>query len=472
MKRLTTSFCMGAAFWLTGCLSPDKYSEPEMASPQAWTNPSLAVPAPYWNTILADKQLDSLIAEALVNNSDLRIAAERVELARAQFRIQRSEQLPGVNGGGSFERQRSQAGITETWGALLSVPSWEIDLWGRVAALSESAQQRFLASEFNRRAVEVSLTSQVATSYLNLVSLDRQVGIAESTLKSRRDSQTIIEDRREAGITSGLDLRQAVILTYSAAQMLAELERLQARQENALSILLGRGPGAIQRSDTLFDTVVPARLPADLPSALLTQRPDIQSAEAQLSAAQLDVYAARKTFLPAFSITGYAGFISGEFSDLFDDETKAWNIAPAAALPLFNSGRLRANLQANEAARSIASETYVFSVRNAYREVENALIDHQSFIKQVESSNQIIKASRERLELTDKRYREGVSTYFEVLDASRELFNNELAYVRNYDSSLSSVIELYRALAADWMPEPEAAAVVRSSKTKRGLLGL
>ena len=459
MKYLAIATSLAAVLSLTGCLSSDKYSEPEVPELASWTNPSLDQPAPYWNTILIDSQLDALIAEALVNNTDLRIAAQRVELARAQFRIQRSELLPDLNGTGSFERERNQAGITEAWGALLSVPSWEIDLWGRVRALSGSAQQRFLASEFNRRAVEVSLTAQVATAYLNLVSLDRQVAIAESTLESRRDSQKIIDDRREAGVTSGLDLRQAVILTESAAQTLAELQRLQARQENALSILLGRAPSDIERSDTLFDSVVPARLPADLPNALLAQRPDIQSAEAQLAAAQLDVFAARKTFLPAISITGYAGFISGEFSNLFEDETEAWNIAPAAALPLFNAGRLRASLQANEAARSIASESYVFSVRNAYREVENALIDHQSFLKQVASSDEIIQASRERLELTDKRYREGVSTYFEVLDASRELFTNELNYVRNYESSLASVIELYRGLAADWMPEPSEVGV-------------
>ena len=467
MKHLLLPFSLVGTLLLTGCLSSEKFTGVEIPEVDDWSGRTSDAPIPFWNTILADPQLDALIAEALENNSDLRIAAQRVELARAQFRIQRSERLPDLVASGSFERESNVAGLSEAWGALLNVPSWEIDLWGRVKNLSESAQQRFLASEFNRRAVEVSLTAEVANAYIALVSLDQQVKIAQRTLKTRKDSSRIISDRKEAGIASGLDLRQAIILEESAVQALAELRRLRDRQENGLSILIGRTPGSVDRSALLFSAEVPRKLPAGLPSELIIRRPDLQSAEAQLAAASLDVEVARKTFLPAFSITGYAGFISGEFDDLFDDETEAWNVAPAVALPLFNTGRLRANLEANRANQQIAAETYLFSIRNAFREVENALIDHRSFIRQVTSSDKTVAASRERLELTDKRYKEGVSTYFEVLDANRELFGNELAYVQNYQASLASVIELYRALAADWMPEvvdaPEAEATESKS---------
>lgn len=457
MKRLIVSCSLVVSLTFSGCLSPEKFTGVDVPEREDWSAPTSTEPLRYWSTLLPDSQLNALIGEALANNTDLRIAAQRVELARAQFRIQRSERLPDVAGSGSFERESNLAGISEAWGALINVPSWEIDLWGRVRNLSESAQQRFLASEFNRRAVEVSLTAEVANAYLALVSLDQQVAIAERTLKTRSESNKIIRDRKEAGIASGLDLRQAIILEENAVQTLAELERLRDRQENGLSVLLGRTPGPIQRSAKLFQTEVPQTLPAGLPSEMIVRRPDIQSAEAQLAAADLDVKVARKTFLPAFSITGFAGFVSAEFDDLFEDDSEAWNIAPAVALPIFNSGRLRANLEANRANQQIAAENYLFSIRNGFREVENSLIDHRSFREQVISSGKTIRASRERLDLTDKRYREGVSTYFEVLDANRELFANELTYVQNYQASLSSVVELYRALAADWLPVPEEA---------------
>jgi len=464
MKHLTLLCGLAAPIVFSGCMSPDTYTDPEPLEREAWSLPAAEGEAPYWNSILQDPQLDALVAEALANNTDLRIAAQRVELARAQFRIQRSERSPDLNAIGSFERGENTAGVSESWGALLSVPAWEIDLWGRVRDLTESAQQRFLAEQFNRRAVEVSLTAQVAEFYLGLVSLDRQAAIAEATLQSRRDSQVIIEDRHRAGIASQLDRQQAVILTETAVRTLEELQRLRTRQANALSILIGRGPGSVAHGATLFETVVPPRLPAGLPSELLSRRPDIQAAEAQLAAARLDVSAARKTFLPSFSLTGFAGYLSGDFDDLFDSQSEAWNVAPAAALPLFNRGRLRANLQANEAARAIAAEAYVFTVRNAFGEVENALTDHRSYLLQTEASQSIVEASRERLALTEKRYKEGVSNYFEVLDANRQLFANELDYVRNYQNSLTSVIGLYRALGAEWMPEPEVEKADGSSE--------
>lgn len=454
MKHFILFLSLIGALFLSSCLSPEKFDGVEMPEHDSWSTAVSDTAIPVWNTILADPKLDTLIEEALLNNSDIRIAAQRVELARAQFRIQRSERLPDIVGAGSFEREETLGTTSEAWTALLNVPSWEIDLWGRVKDLTESGQARFLASDLNRRAVEVSITAEVANAYLLLVSLDQQVKIAQQTLKSRKDSKKIIEDRKDAGVASGLDLRQAIILEQTAVQALAELKRLRARQENGLSILLGRTPGKIKRSAVLFDAELPRRLPAGLPSELILRRPDIQAAEAELEAARLDVKVARKTFLPTFSITGYAGFISGEFDDLFEDSSEAWNVAPAVALPLFNTGRLSANLDANRASQQIAVENYLFAIRNGFREVEDALVDHRSYRKQFISSGTTIKASRERLDLTDKRYKEGVSTYFEVLDANRELFSNELTYVQNQQALLASIVGLYRALAADWLAEP------------------
>jgi multidrug efflux system outer membrane protein len=441
---------------LAGCRSNIDYTESAAPDYADWAIPTEAEALPYWNSLLPDPQLDALIAEALAANSDLRIAAQRIELARAQFQIQRSDRLPNLNAVGGYNRERRFENTTELWSGALAVPSWEIDLWGRVASLTESAQQRFFAVEANRRGVEVSITAEVASAYLSLLALDAQVQLAERTLRSRESSESIIEERRAAGIASRLDLSQATILSDAARLTLQELRRLQSRQENGLAILLGRTPGPIERSPTLLASDVPAQLPAGLPSALLNRRPDLLAAEAQLRAADLDVDAARKAFLPAFSITGSIGLISSEFKDLLDDE--AWSVAPGAALPIFNAGRLRANLRGNQAQQAIAAETYLFAVRNAYREVENALVDHQSYRNQAETSAEIVAIARQRLDLTDKRYREGVSSYFEVLDANRVLFANELDHIRTQQAALASMIELYRALAAEWIaPEPDPA---------------
>ncbi len=448
------AWLMPGCLLLGGCRSAIDYTQPDLPAYAEWAQPARTGELPYWNQLLSDSQLDALITEALAANSDLRIAAQRVELARAQFQIQRSEQLPNINGVVGYQGDRRFGNTTDLWSAALAVPSWEIDLWGRVAALTESAQQRFLAVEANRRAVEVSLTAEVANAYLNLLALDAQVAIAEETLQTREKSQRIIEDRHRAGVASGLDRRQATILTDSARRTLDDLRRLQSRQENGLAILLGRVPGPISRASTLLASDLPPQLPAGLPSALIERRPDLLAAEAQLRAANLDVFAARRAFLPAISITGSLGLISTEFQNLLDDE--AWSVAPTAALPLFNAGRLRANLSASRAQQTIAAESYLFAIRNAYREVENALGDHQSFRRQAATSTSIVDLSRERLDLTEQRYREGVSSYFEVLDANRELFANELDRIRSQQAALSSVVELYRAVAADWIaPPPE-----------------
>lgn len=439
-----------ALIFFSGCQSNNDYTEYALPDYSEWASQPRTESLPTWNTLLSDPQLDGLIMEALENNTDLRITAQRVELARTQFQIQRSERFPELNGAGGYSRERRFDSTSELWNAALSIPSWEIDLWGRVAALTESAQQSFIAVEANRHAVEVSLTAEVVNAYLNLLALDAQVEIAEETLRSRENSQRIIEDRHQAGIASGLDRRQAAILSHSAQRTLDELRRLQSRQENGLAVLLGRVPGSIERSQGLLATEVPPQLPAGLPSALIDRRPDLIEAEARLRAADLDVVAARKAFLPTISITGSIGLISQEFKDLLDSE--AWSVTPGAVLPIFNSGRLRANVRGREALQTIALETYLLAVRNAYREVENALVDHQSHRSQATTSAEIVETSRERLDLTEQRYREGVSSYFEVLDANRELFANELDRIRSQQAALASMVELYRAVAADWMP--------------------
>lgn len=472
-RSLRAAPALAALALLPGCVVPAARTKPELPAPEAWRAP--AAPAAEaslaelpWTELYRDPALTALIDEALANNSDLRIAAARVELARAQYRVQRADRLPSINAAGSFTRDSRPSPvspgdnvITNTWTAGLAVPAWEIDLWGRVKALSGAARERYLAAEETRRAARLSLVAEAAGAYLNLVALDTQVRIAASTRGLRERSRELIVQRHDAGVASGLDLAQADALVAAARRTHAELERQRDRQENALAILLGRAPGAIARDPVVFERALPPLLPAGLPADLIARRPDLRAAEANLHAADLDVSAARRTFLPNVSISGFAGFISPTFDELLKDDRAAWNVQPAVALPLFQAGRLRANLAAQKARQRIAAESYVLAVRGALAEVENTLNDHRSYVEQLAASEASLAAARARFELTSKRYDEGVSPYFEVLDASRELFNAELELVQTRRAAYATIIQLYRALGGGTSDEESAPADAR-----------
>ena len=481
-RSLPLVVALPALALLSGCVLPVKRATPEAPAYPAWRAPAADTSAVSlaelpWAELYRDPVLTALVDEALVNNSDLRIAASRVELARAQYRVQRADRLPSVNAAGSFTRDSRPSPtvpgdnvITNTWSAGLAVPAWEVDLWGRVKALSGAARERYLAAEDTRRAARLSLIAEVAGAYLNLVALDTQARIATVTLGLREQSATIIGQRHEAGVASGLDVSQAAQLVAVARRTLSELERQRDRQENALAILLGRAPGPIVRDPVVFDRALPPLLPAGLPADLVARRPDLRAAEAGLHAADLDVAAARRTFLPSVSISGFAGFVSPAFEDLLDDDSAAWNVQPAVALPLFQAGRLRANLAAQKARRQIAAETYLLAVRGALAEVENTLIDHREYLEQLAAQEQALAAARTRHELTTKRYEEGVSPYFELLDASRELFNAELELVQLRRAAYATIVQLYRALGGGAESEPEAgqASAAAGDDAKRG----
>jgi multidrug efflux system outer membrane protein len=474
-RALLAAPALAALALLPGCVVPAARTRPELPAPEAWRAPAApAAESPLaalpWTDLYRDPALTALIDEALANNSDLRIAAARVDLARAQYRVQRADRLPGVSATGSFTRDSRPSPtvpgdnlISNTWSAGLAVPAWEIDLWGRVKHLSGAARARYLAAEETRRAARLSLVAEVAGAYLDLVALDTQVRIAAVTRGLRERSREIIAQRHAAGVASGLDLSQADSLVAAARLGLAEFERQRDRQENALALLLGRAPGPVPRDPVVFARALPPLLPAGLPADLVARRPDLRAAEASLHAADLDVAAARRTFLPAVSVSGFAGFVSPAFEDLLGDDRAAWNVQPAVALPLFQAGRLRANLAAQKARRQIAAESYVLAVRTALAEVENALLDHRSYVEQLAAAEAAVAAARARFELTSKRYDEGVSPYFELLDASRSHFEAELDLVRARRAAYATIIQLYRALGGGAAPEAAAAPPAASA---------
>jgi outer membrane protein, multidrug efflux system len=416
-----------------------------------------------WGDLFRTPELEALVHEALANNADLRIAAERVELARAQYGFERSALFPTVLGDAAYTRGRQPAGgpenvIVESSSLGLAVPTWEIDLWGRVRSSTEAARRQLLASDETRRALYISLIGEVARAYLTLLDLDNQLDVARRTLETRRESLRVVKARFEGGITSASDLRQAESNFAGAEAAIAVLQRSRAQAENGLSILVGRNPGPIARGPGANAMASPPRLPAGVPSDLLQRRPDVQAAEQQLLSADASIDAARKAYFPAISLTGFLGFASPALKDLFEDGRSAWSVSPAITLPIFTAGRLAANVEAAEAQQRIAVEQYRKTVRNAFREVDDALVAYQWYLEQREALGRVVKANRERERLADLRYRNGITIFVEVLLAQQQTFESELQLSQANRGVHESVVNLYTALGGGWQPGQHEAA--------------
>jgi multidrug efflux system outer membrane protein len=342
--------------------------------------------------------------------------------------------------------------VVESSSLGLAVPTWEIDLWGRVRSSTEAARRQLLASEDTRRALYISLIGEVARSYLTLLDLDNQLDVSRRTLETRRESLRVVKARFEGGITSASDLRQAESNYAGAEAAIAAIERARAQAENAMSVLIGRNPGPVARSSGGSVMATPPALPAGVPSALLGRRPDVLAAEEQLRSADASVDAARKAYFPVISLTGFLGFASPALKDLFEDGRSAWSVSPAVTLPIFTAGRLASNVDAATAQQRIAVEQYRKTVRNAFREVDDALAGYQRYMEEREALDRVVKANRERARLADLRYRNGVTIYVEVLLAQQQAFESELQYSQANRNVYESVVNLYTALGGGWEP--------------------
>jgi len=448
-------FALAAALLAGGCATPPAETRPEATVPTRWQSTAVlsrTLADVSYGALVEDALLESLVKEALEYNSDLRIAAERVALARAQYLATDSSRYPTIAGGAQYTRQRSPGSdpnrnSTSGLGQVaISLPAWEIDVWGRLASMSEADRQRYLASEATQRAIAIALIGSVGESYVQLVTLDDQLVISYRTLEARQRALRIVAARHRGGVASGLDLRQAEILVENARQVIADLELQRSLAENSLSILVGRNPGPIARAGAFVQRTLPPELPAGLPSALVERRPDILAASDTLRATDLDVDAARKAYLPTISLTGLVGFVSPELRDILRGSRFAWSATPAISVPIFTGGLLEANVEGAEASRRLALEQYRKAVRDAFREVEDALVSYQRDREQREVLARNVALNRERLRLTDLRYLNGFSSYFEVTVAQQDLFEAELALSRITSAAYAAVIQLYRAL--------------------------
>jgi multidrug efflux system outer membrane protein len=459
IKQLTLTVL--AASVLSACSMAPKYTRPDApvaadyATPSAVAANQLRASETGWRSFFPDARLQSLITLALVNNRDLRVAALRIEEARAQYNIQSADLLPNLAGVATGNRGRTPAGVSPTGTSVvtsnyqvgLSLASFELDFFGRVRSLNDAALAQYLATEEAQRAAHISLVAEVAKAYLAERAYAEQLALAQNTFESRSKAYGLAKQRFEVGASSALDLRQNEALLQSARVAQLTLSRQRAQAFNALTVLVGQ---------PLTDDLPPAQplsaqnivtdIPAGLPSDLLTQRPDIRSAEQSLLSENANIGAARAAFFPRISLTAGVGTASNSLSGLFESGTRAWSFAPQLVLPIFEGGRNIANLNLSEVRKNIAVANYEKSIQVAFREVADALVARSLLDEQIEAQRLVQDAQAERLKLADQRFENGISSSLDVLDAQRELFAAEQDLVQARLLRLTNAVDLYRSL--------------------------
>ena len=446
----------------TGCLVGPNYVKPTLPVPDTFRGaPAASLAASIadakWWEVFADEQLQALVRTAVTQNYDVRIAAARVMEAEAQLGVTRSNAYPSVDLDLQAGAQRTPAaGTTEArTGAGVLVQgraAWELDFWGKYRRETEASRARLLGTQWGQRAVLTTLVSRVAEGYFQLRALDLERDIAQRTLSSRNESLDLTRIRERGGATSLVDVRQAEQLVYAAAATIADLDRRITQQENFISILLGNFPASITRGLDLTAQPHAPEVPAGLPSTLIARRPDVQAAEQEIVAANAEIGAARAAYFPAISLTGSGGLQSTALSALFSSGAGLWSVAAGAAQPIFTAGRTRSQVALAEARRQEATLNYEATVKEAFREVSDALIGYSKAREFREQQGLLFTAAQDARRLADIRYRGGATSYLEVLDADTRLFNAEIGQADARLSELSGFVELYRALGGGWQP--------------------
>jgi multidrug efflux system outer membrane protein len=460
---------LGMMIWSTACAVGPKYHRPAITPPetfraaegQASSSGAQSLGDAKWFEVFKDEQLQQLIRTALADNYDVRDAAARVEAARANLGITHADQLPTISASADVTALRfsrrgqfpvpADVSVERRFGTVgLNLLSYEVDLWGRLRNATASARASLLATEENRNVVLTTLVSDVATAYFNLLELDLELDIAHRTLATRQNSLQLIQQRREAGLATQLDVRQGEQLVYSATQTIPDLERASEQTENQISLLLGRNPGAVTRGRLLAEQEQPPAVPPGLPSSLLERRPDIRAAEQNLIGANATIGVARAAYFPQISLTGLLGFQSNQLTNLFTGPSGVWQFVPQITQPIFTGGRIKSNVQLARAEQQIALIQYEKTIQTAFREVSDALIQYQK-VKEVRAQQELLlNALQDRSQLAYVRYRGGVDTLLNALDADRDLFNAQLDLARTRRNEMQALVELYKALGGGW----------------------
>lgn len=470
MKQLLIIPSVTATLLLSACTVGPNYKRPVVAVPQSFRAPEPLPPAQAdsiadlkWFQVFKDEQLQQLVRTALAQNYDLRVAVANVEAARANLGATRSNQLPNVSASGevNFTRLSRDGSLplpaafvqqqNRTWGeGALNLLSFEVDIWGRLRRATEAARANLLSADENRKAVVTTLVSDVATNYFSLRELDYELAISRDTLATRQESLRLIQSRQGGGVSTLLDLRQGEQLVYTASETIPTLQEQIEQTENQISLLMGKNPGPITRSRELRDQDMPPDVPTGLPSALIERRPDILAAEQNLVGANANIGVARAAYFPQISLSGFLGGQSTQLTSLFTGPHSAFNFVPQITQPVFTAGRLKSGVRYAEAERQAALAQYEKSIQTAFTEVSNALIAHQRVRQSRIEQERLVTALEDRKRLAYVRYRGGVDTLLNALDADRDLFNAQLSLGQLRLNELLSVVQLYKALGGGW----------------------
>lgn len=450
---------------LGGCSMMPAYQRPSAPIPQAWPD-SVKLKATGglaltdWQHYFTDPRLQALIAAALENNRDLRVATARIAEARAQYGIQRADRLPNVNLAATENASRTPASVSPTGATLTSrrydvgvnLLSYELDFWGRVSSLNAAAKASYFATESAQRAFRLSLIADVANAYLSLLEMRERAQLAETTVKARAESRELIARRRDAGVSSDTDWLQAEGSYQAAVAELASLKQQQAAAENLLNLLLGKSMAEIKDlppGRSLAEQGISSELFAGLPAEVLLRRPDVLAAEQQLIAANANIGAARAAYFPRISLTGSVGTASRSLSGLFDAGSGAWSFQPSIIQPLFDAGRTSANVDIAKQRKVIAVAEYEKTIQQAFREVADLLSARDRLAEQFAAQQANADAQNRLLRLVEARYKAGIVSHLEVLDAERQAFAAEQGAIQVRRAWLSAATQLYKALAGE-----------------------
>ncbi len=461
MRR--TALAILGLFALAGCSLAPKYVRPEPPVPSTWqaagttgdgTAASKAAPHVAWQELVTDPQLQTVIATALANNRDLRVATLNIERARALYRIERSALYPGVGAEAGGEKARVPADLSytgraqtsEQYSVSLGIAEWELDLFGRVRSLKDQALAQYLATEQARSATELSLVAAVSDAYLSLVADREALSIAQDTLAAREKSSALVRRSRELGVASELDLRQAESQVDGARVELAGYKGIVARDENALELLVGAPVASDLVPESLDAVAALAAIDPGLGSEVLLRRPDVRAAEYQLMASNANIGAARAAFFPRIALTAATGTASSDLTGLFKSGSGAWSFAPRISAPIFAGGSLRANLAAAQVDRDIAVAQYEKAIQAAFREANDALALRATLADQQEAQQSLVASLAATIHLAQARYRGGLTGYLEVLVAQQSLYSAQQGLVGLELAARINQVTLFKVL--------------------------
>lgn len=464
VRNLT--FSLLAATALSACTLAPKTVRPALAVDNAWpiaqantggANGSATTAADLaWRDVFIDPRLQGVIDLALSNNRDLRVAVLNIEKARAQYRIQRANLLPGVDATATGTRSQSteaqsalQGGdrTTTTYTAGVGVTAWELDLFGRVRSLKDAALQSYLATRETSRSVQISLIAQTANSWLTLAADQDLLALAQETLRTREESLKLTRSRFDAGAANQLDLRQAETLAETARSDVATYVAQVEQDRNALRLVVGADvPADLLPAGGLVTAQILPDLPAGIPSDVLTRRPDVLAAEHDLAGANANIGAARAAFFPSISLTASTGVASNALGSLFDSGNGTWSFAPRISLPIFAGGANVANLDSAKASRDIAVANYEKAVQTAFREVSDGLAVQSTIQDRVGSQERLVAAANDSVRLSRARYGAGIDSSLTLLDAQRTLYTAQQGLIGARLARATNLATLYKSL--------------------------